>query len=199
VNPDGSGISATTATAKYHRESNGFLAYMGTTEETPTAKAGLSYCPFGLGADSINHLVFEYLTWDEASKEFVGAGYPLASFTVDSYGNLSTMNSYQNMPKTSVYPWYLSASPSGKLLAIGGPNSYQFFHFNGADPLVKLTGAYKSGNNVVGLAWDKSDHCYVLTTTSLILWKVTPTSYKQLAVYTYPTPTAATLIVRSLQ
>jgi hypothetical protein len=67
-------------------------------------------------------------------------------------------------------------------------NSYQFFHFNGADPLVKLTGAYKSGNNVVGLGWDKSDHCYVLTTTSLILWKVTPTSYKQLAVYTYPTP-----------
>lgn len=196
--------SATAETTEYKRESNGYLTYLGTSHDVPQGKGTATYCPFTLGSDASNHLVFEYLQYQPQEGpgtfgEFYGTDYPLGIYTVAPDGTLSTTSNYQNMAASEVYPVTVSVSPSDAVMAVGGDEGYQFFHFNGANPPVKWTGPFSANGRVMELGWDKSDHFYALTESSLIMYHITATSYKQEAGLPNAFTNAGAFIVLSLE
>ena len=120
----------------------------------------------------------------------------LAAYTADAAGNVSTNNTYKNMPGVAVGSVnQLRMSPSGKLLAVAGTAGVQLFHFNGASPITKYTGLLVSGP--VGMAyWDNANHLYVLGSTKLYVFNATPTSVSQAAGSPYTIKNPSALIVR---
>lgn len=194
---NGAMTSATAETPEYKRESNGYLTYIGTSNDVPQGSGGKTFCPFALASHG-DQLVFEYLRY-WPGQYFYGTDSPLGVYTVSSDGKLSTESNYSNMASSEVYPSTLSVSPSGAVLATAGDGAYQFFHFNGANQPVKWTGPLSAGGGAVEeLGWDKADHFYALTETALIVYHVTATSYKQEAGLPNAFTNAASLIVLSL-
>ena len=187
--------SETPVTTEYKRESNGYLTYLGTTAEIPEGSGDKTFCPFNLASHN-NQIVFEYLRY--LPGEFYGVDYPLGNYTVSSDGKLTTKSDYANMAATFVYPRTISISPSGAILATGGDEGYQFFHFNGSSQPVKWTGPFATNGMVTQLGWDKADHFYALTETSLIEYHITSTSYKKLAGLSNAFTSAGSVIVLSL-
>lgn len=102
----------------------------------------------------------------------------LATYTVSPTGVLSTASNFANMPATEVgYIYDINMSPTGKLLAVGGPSGLQVFHFNGASPITKYTGLI-ARDQVVQMFWDNDNHLYALCepANKLFAFTVTPTS-----------------------
>ena len=157
------------------RASDGTLSYVKTTPPFPSAPTGDFWCPWLAAADPTNHLAI-------AMGPFTGdwdsdGPYQLASYTVDSAGNLSTKSTFSNMPKVSVGTiagyWM---SPDGKYLAIGGSAGFQIFHFNGANPITKFTGLL-TNNPIDQIFWDNAHHVYAISRTKgkLFVWTVKST------------------------
>src|ERR1043166_10236890 len=71
-------------------------------------------------------------------------------------------------------------SPSGKFLAVGGTGGLRIFHFNGANPITKLTGSL-TASSVDQLFWDKANHVYAISRSNgkLYVFTVTSTGAKQ--------------------
>ncbi len=130
----------------------------------------------------------------------------LASYTADSHGNLTTTNTYENMPTVEVGPQTMSISPSGKLLAVGGGVSscptcgvpgFQIFHFNGSSPITHDTGLLHASERFVQFAWDSDNHLYALSTNNLHVYTATSTSIEEGSPYSIPE--ASSVIVLSLK
>jgi hypothetical protein len=99
----------------------------------------------------------------------------LASFTVDSSGNLSSTGTAANMPTPSVNPYVLNMAPSGKLLAVGGSNGLEVYHFNGASPITSYSKVL-TPSNIDILHWDNNNHLYALSeaqSTVYLTWSAT--------------------------
>ena len=154
-------------------------------ETDPAPPSGWSnYYPWLLAGDSKNHLaitLYPYQTESDGAMQ-------LASYTVDSAGNLSTTNKSTDMPTPKIFPEIMSISPSGKLLAIAGIShggcpgvcgsaGLEVFHFNGASPIT----AYSKPLTTVEIdqvLWDRSNHLYALNEPGgkLFVYTITPTS-----------------------
>jgi hypothetical protein len=187
--------SATAETGEYKRESNGYLTYLGTTHEVPEGSGDKSFCPFMMTSHG-NELVFEYLRFEPG--EFYGLNYPLGVYTVASDGKLSTKSDYENMAFTEVYPTTMSISPSGAVLAAAGDEGFEFFHLSGSKQPVAWE-TFPADPNVTELGWDNADHFYALTSTSLVEYSVTSTSYKKLTGLPNAFTNAGSLIVLSVK
>jgi hypothetical protein len=122
----------------------------------------------------------------------------LATYTIGSSGTLSTASTSQNVPATAIEPVaVLSMAPSGKLLAAGGINGLQIFHFNGASPMQ----AYKqllSGVDIENAYWDNANQLYALSQNrhSLYVFTVTTTSASQAPGSPYNIPGTQNIIVQ---
>jgi hypothetical protein len=68
----------------------------------------------------------------------------------------------------------MSISPSGTLLAVAGSYGFELFHFDGGSPITKI-GSLVASDPVTELGWDKLDHLYVLTKSSLYVYAATST------------------------
>jgi hypothetical protein len=156
------------------RASDGALSWLNMTPPFPQEKNGGFYCPWLAAADPTNHLAvaMQPLTqnWDNDGP------WQIAVYTADSSGNLTTSSTYENMPSVLVgtvnYYW---PSPDGKYLAVSGTSGLQLFHFNGANPLTKLTGLIATGA-VEQVYWDNLDHLYAVGGQSGNLYVFTVTS-----------------------
>jgi hypothetical protein len=174
----------------------------------PTYDASWMWMQFDVAADPTNHVaVFEM---QEQGLPYGPFAYPqLASYTMDSSGNLTTTNTYRNMPAPSVYPSVMNMSPSGKLLAVASPTGYsgsgcncgnaswgtaglQVFHFNGGSPITHYT-ATLTKTPINSVHWDNANHLYALSysTGKLYVYTVTPTSITPVSgsPYTIGSPT----------
>jgi hypothetical protein len=102
----------------------------------------------------------------------------LASFTANSKGQLSSTNTYENMPSVSGAINVMRMSPSGKLLAVATGTGVQIFHFNGPSPITKFTGVIGTSGYISDLQWDKSNHLYAINGASgkLHVYTVTTSS-----------------------
>jgi len=134
----------------------------------------------GMAADSTNHLVFaitpySVVTYDAGATQ-------LASYTVDSKGNITSTNTWENMPTVS-NAGMMSISPAGNLLAFATGTGVQFYHFNGAKPITKFTGLIGTSGYVSRMSWDKSNHLYAINGQSgkLHIYNVTTTSAKEVS------------------
>lgn len=164
------------------RSSDGAITMLDVNPPYPTAPSGDSYCPWSAAADPVNHLA---VALQPLNSDFIPVGpYQLATYTVDSAGQLSTTSTSQNMPTTAaggqagnstsrVIDYWMS--PSGKFLAVAGTSGLQVFHFNGADPITKYTGLLVSGE-VDQVFWDNSNHLYAIGDTAGKLWVFTVTA-----------------------
>ena len=115
-----------------------------------------------------------------------GGNIYLASYTVDSKGNLSSTNTTSNMPIADQAATIFS--PSGELFATWGTvgGGITLYHFNGAAALTPYT-TLLSGTTINQVAWDGSNHLYAISSSEY----QTPDATNKLYAFTV-TPTTAT-------
>jgi hypothetical protein len=177
----------TPITSEFRRESNGFLTFLGTTDEVPKAEGSDHYCPFALASDPTDHLAFIYRT--------LGSDTGIGSYKVSAEGKLTTKSNYKNMPAIAVYPHTASISPTGALLAVGGGSAFQLFHFNGSAPVTTFSPAIAVDDNLLEFGWDQNNHLFSLSGSSLFVYTVTPTSIEQTVGSPISIPGAGSVIV----
>jgi WD40 repeat protein len=162
----------------FRRNSNGSLTELNIDPPFPSSPKG-SYCGVGQAAGLANNLAFAfqlYVGYLESSGPI-----QLASYSANSSGELSTTSKSSNMPKVLVGNLdVMNMSPSGKLLAVGGSDGLQVFHFNGPSPITHFTGLLTT-QEVDEIHWDNSNHLYAVGYAASKLWvfTVTPTGYVQ--------------------
>ena len=160
------------------RASNGTLSYLNLNPPFPAEKSGGFYCPWAAAADPTNHLAIALTPLN--SNWGSDGPTQLATYTVDSSGNLTTTSTYQNMPtvltKGAQTYWM---SPTGKYLAVGGAG-LQIFHFNGANPITKFTGLLTTAT-IDQVYWDNANHLYAISRSAgkLYVYSVTSTGVTQ--------------------
>jgi hypothetical protein len=178
------------------RGSNGFLTDSGISAAEPPAKnSGEIYCRAALAADPTNHVAVAVERISLSVGTAVGRA-QLATYTRDSYGNLTTTSTSANMPTTAMdYVFALSMSPSGKLLAVAGSSGLQIFHFNGSAPITHYTGVLPV-LVVNQMFWDNANHLYVLTNAKLYVFTVTPTAFSQASGSPYTISNPQELVVQ---
>jgi len=157
------------------RNTDGTLSYLSNFNPPyPTAPSGDFWCPWLAAADPTDHLA---IAMQPLNGNWVTQGpYQLATYTVNSSGELTTTSTYSNMPKVLVgtlYDYWMS--PNGKYLAVGGSTGLQIFHFNGANPITKFTGLLTS-NSITQMFWDNANHLYAISNTAGKLYVFTVTS-----------------------
>jgi hypothetical protein len=179
------------------RASNGSLTMLNIALPYPTPPSGEGWCPVSSAADLTNHVVFAMAP--EPGYGELGT-YQLASYTADSTGNLTTTNTYANMPAVQVGTVTdLNMAPSGELLAVAGTTGLEVFHFNGANPPTAYTGLL-TGDEVDQIFWDNDNHLYAIGQGAGELWvfTVTPTAYGPAAGSPYTVSDPEGLIVQPL-
>jgi hypothetical protein len=187
----------------YKRPSNGDLDYLGYVDmETlsPATNLGFTYyCANALAADPTNHIAT--LMEQNDGEDGVYGVLQIGVYTADSQGKLSTTSTYQNMPEVKTIGLYdpgsMRMSPSGKLLAVGGPKGLEIFHFNGADPATEFE--VLLSNKAIGeLYWDTSNHLYAeVGGNKLYVYTITPTSITEAPGSPYSIPQLSSLVVQS--
>lgn len=163
----------------YTRDSIGNLSPLNIDPPLPTAPSGRVYCPGGSATGPGNHVVFPLFPLNMSTLQPAGA-VQLSLYTADTSGNLTTNSTSTNMPKATGGVNTIQFSPSGKLIAVGGPGGLQLFHFNGASPITVFTGLIVK-EPIDQVFWDKSNHLYAISTTAgkLYVFTVIPTSVKE--------------------
>lgn len=166
------------------------------TETDPTPQPGsepypnpdsADYFPQGVAADSSGHLA-ALVVGNETAY--------VASYSINaSNGSIASTNSWKNMPTTD-HNYPLAMSPAGNLVALASTDQYPdgvaLFHFNGAAPPTYFT-TFLPNVQIDLMAWDKSNHLYMLSyeTDQIYVYTVTPTSVKAVAGSPYAVPGAA--------
>jgi hypothetical protein len=136
------------------------------------------YCPDMLAGDPTNHLAYAFRKYYPSISE-LSTPYFLASYTVDTQGNLSTESNYTNMPAANIGTLStLSINPAGDLLAVAGSYGFELFKFDGGNPITKIDSLVAS-DPVTEVGWDKAGHLYVLTTSSLYVYTATTSGVQQ--------------------
>ncbi len=185
------------------RSSDGAITMLDVNQVYPTAPSGDFYCPWSAAADPTNHLA---IAVQPLNGNWVPEGpYQLATYTVNSAGQLSTTSTYENMPGTAAggangnNQSYVSdywMNPAGNLLAVAGTSGLQLFHFNGAKPITRYTKLLVT-SEVDKVFWDNSNHLYAMGYAAGKLWvfTVTPTKVSQAPGSPYNITNPGSLIV----
>jgi len=158
----------------FNRLSDGRLTDLNISPPIPAAPNG-AYCPYFEAADAGNDVAISLTPNNDLQN--VGPA-QLAVYTADADGNLTTNSTWETMPVVAVGNVnYLQASPAGNLLAVGGQNGLQVFHFNGANPITKYTGLLTS-DPIFQTFWDNANHLYAISPANSLLYvfNVTPTT-----------------------
>jgi hypothetical protein len=195
----------------YKRESNGNLLYIGQENQTPEPAPGTSFCVGTTAADASSHLAVAFQRIDSQPHDagYIDGPYFIASYSVDSSGDLTTQSTYENMPSPAVAQTNdvsaMSISPDGKYIAVGG-GGFQVLHFNGSNPATNFSAPMLVGTYIEKFGWDKASHLYVLAstfgaspTTYLHVYTVTSSGVKESSGSPYSIPQASNVIVRDLQ
>ncbi|MGA2538458.1 MAG: hypothetical protein ABSF53_20780, partial [Terracidiphilus sp.] len=157
-------------------------------ETDPKPQSGWQFWPDTITEDPAEHLAIGLVPYDPTTK--TGDHIQLASYSVDSAGNIVSTNTWKNMPTPDISPSSLVMSPSGKLLAVVGnqgyfpwggggstPDGLEVFHFNGAAPITHYSGVLTT-TSIDWTRWDSNNHLYAFSSdaTTLFVYTVTPTS-----------------------
>jgi hypothetical protein len=141
------------------------------------------------------------------SEELVNGPLQLASYKIESNGNLISTNTWKNVVTPTVCPTSLYMSPAGNLLTVAGnevdcgfephgSTGLQLFHFNGANPITSY-GKPITTASIDQVSWDSNNHLYALSksTNKLYVYTVTPTKVTQVSGSPYTIPGLSGLLV----
>jgi hypothetical protein len=150
--------------------------------------------PCFAATDEMNHLAVAQVGYVYYNGSMVYNLAKIASFTTDSNGTITQPNQFNvrtlSLPNGVVNA--MSISPAGNLLAVGGPQGFQLFHFNGADPVSYYTkDVLQPSKDFEEFVWDKSNHLFAVTTGGLLVYNVTPTAYSELGSKSIPNASSA--------
>jgi hypothetical protein len=139
------------------------------------------YIPMFSAADPAASFVA--VSMEAAVPPGCSSGVPIqvGSFSANAKGNLSTTNTYENMPNTAFSAVNdMKISPAGTLLAVAGTEGLQIFHFNGANPPTSYTGLLTS-DSISQMFWDGSNHLYGISQSAgmLHVFTITPTAARE--------------------
>jgi hypothetical protein len=86
------------------------------------------------------------------------------------------------MPATLIQnPNDMKMSPSERLLAVGGQQGLQIFHFNGANPIRHYTNLITQ-DPISQMFWDNDNHLYAITygggAGKLLVFTITPATHQ---------------------
>lgn len=182
----------------YRRAPNGKLnGFANVQKNTPKPSSSFTgYVPQMAIADPTNHLaVYMY---PASPPGCVNLPPQIATFSADASGYLTTTSTYGNMPKTLVItPFDMRMSPSGKLLAVGGKEGLQIFHFNGANPVTHYTNLITTAQ-INQMFWDNANHLYAISQASnqVFVFTITPTGWSQAPGSPHALPSPSALIVQ---
>ena len=185
------------------RESSGALNYIDAGTEVSGPASGpdeseLLPVPWLITDDLTDHLAVAVFD-TEGTGDQCGIGGPiqLASFTVNSHGNLTSTNSGGNMPTVPGGASSIVLNKTGEVLAVATGPGVEFFHFNGAKPITEFTGILGTSGYISEMSWDISNHLYAVNGSSgrLHLYDVTSTGAKEAAGSPYLPPGGATSLV----
>ena len=185
--------------AAYKRESNGSMEYLGDQWLMPAGNIGPApeepqaefYWPEISAADSTDHVAAVLHLYDQELDDF---GDYVGVYTAGSNGELSTTNTYQDMPGVAENPSWMGISPSNKYLAVAG-SGLEVFHFNGANPVTKLK-SLLSNVKILQAGWDNNGHLYALSSSHLYVYTVTSTSVTEASGSPYSIPSAESMMVQ---
>jgi hypothetical protein len=178
------------------RESSGALQNISFSETDPTPPAGYQMSQVGLNLltdDPTNHLA-SLVQWGNGPCGGSGGGAGLASYTVQSNGDLVSTNTWENMPQLAGFlalgGGAMKLNPAGTVLAVTVETGIQFFHFNGAAPITNFTGVIGTTGFISTIAWDNDNHLYALNGRSgkLHVYTVTKTGVVEAAGSPYLPP-----------
>jgi len=159
--------------AGFRHTNDGTLIDWSFSETDPPSVANL----WTMAEDPTNHLAIAFST---------NGGAPIASYTVDSQGNLSSTNTAEEVMMSDVWPNTMNMSPSGKFLAVASQTfssvrtGVQIFRFNGAAPIKAFSPALTTAS-IDQIHWDNNGHLYALSyaTNQLFVFAVTETGATQ--------------------
>lgn len=184
----------------FQRQNNGVLNDLNEQYNSPTPPPGVGgYIADLLAADPTNHLAI--LEQPANPPDCASGAFKVASYTVDSSGNLTTNETYKTMPSTLIRAAAdMKMSPSGKLVAIAGGEGLQVFHFNGAEPPTHYTGLLTK-DSINQMFWDNHNHLYAISNTAgeLFVFTITPTTREKAPGSPYAIPGAQQIIVQPLK
>lgn len=157
-------VNAAPAILDFERESDGALVHFNGTAQSPPPPPSTSgkWAPAIVDADPTSYAAV--LGTFVGSNGSAVSPRKLASFTINSAGDLTTTNTYAELVTPMVIPEVMNMSPSGKFLAVGGEantGGLQIFHFNGAAPITAYSGVLGYAQ-AEAIHWDKSNHVYAL-------------------------------------
>jgi hypothetical protein len=180
--------------AGFVRESSGALSNLTFSESDPEPPQPYDYYPLQVTEAPNNRLAMALGTVKFlGSPEVADGPVQLASYTVDSKGNISSTNTSDKMPTPDVGPTLLRMSPGGGLLAVAGgtcswcvlspgtgATGLQVFRFNGANPITHYTGILTK-DPIEQMDWDNNSHLFALSkeTGKLRVYRVTTSGYNQ--------------------
>ena len=117
--------------------------------------------------------------------------YQLASYTVGSQGDLTSTNTWENMPTLAGQINAFLMSLAGKYLAVATGPGVQVFHFNGASPITPLSGMVGTSGSIIHLGWDLWNHLYAWNVSNkLHIYAVTSSGVKEVSGSPYVIPVA---------
>jgi hypothetical protein len=181
----------------FQRQSNGQLVSANTSYNLPAPPPQFTrYIPDIGAADPTNHVGFVMFPGEPPGC--VNAPLQMASYTADASGNLTTTNTYANMPTTSIVsPYDMKMAPSGKLLALAGQEGLQVFHFNGANPVTSYTPLLTT-DPIGQMFWDNDNHLYAISQlgNKLHVFNITPNAYHEAPGSPYSITSPAAIIVQ---
>jgi hypothetical protein len=184
----------------FSRSSKGLLNESNATTKLPVPPPNYRiYIPTFAAADSSQHVAISLLAANPPGCD-AGVNTQIASFTADASGNLTTTNTFATMPTSSISDVSdLKISPTGNLIAVGGAEGLQLFHFNGASPVTSYTGLL-TVNPVSQMFWDKQNHLYVISQKGNLLhvFTITGAKYVEAPGSPYPIQQPAFLAVDPL-
>jgi 6-phosphogluconolactonase (cycloisomerase 2 family) len=165
----------------FQREASGLLNLANTQFNLPTPPPGVGiYYPDWAVTDHANHVA---IIEQPANPPGCASGpAQLAVYTADASGNLNTKSTYKNMPASLIQnPNDMKMSPSGRLLAVGGQEGLQIFHFNGANPIRHYTNLITK-DPISQMFWDNDNHLYAIANGGgggkLFVFTITPTTHR---------------------
>jgi hypothetical protein len=171
-------------------ESGGVLNYQAQDGESggpnPTLPPGTFWGIVGVMTDDpTDHVAMAMFTSDCGYPDPVSGPPQLVSATVGSQGNLTSTNTYENMPTLAGNGWPSSMvlDHTGKILAVATGTGVQFFHFNGAKPITPFTGVIVVSGYITHMSWDTDGHLYAQNGASgkMHVYDVTTKEAKELS------------------
>ena len=170
-------------------ESGGTLLYEDNLSSWgPTPQPGYTWLLQSLTDDATDHMAMAMNSTTDPDCEDSPTFGPsqLASYTVDSQGNLTTTNTYETMPSLpegNNGAYLMKLDPSGKFLAVATGTGVAFFHFNGGAPITPFTGIIGVSGHITLMDWDNDGHLYAQNGNSgkLHVYAATAKSVKELS------------------